>query len=82
MYCRLQQQGDEEVKAVQVRIQELDQETRSVEEEIKDKEGDIRSLQTELELQSGGEVKELTQTVDSIAKKCAFPSYHAERIET
>lgn len=76
MFCRLQQQGDEEIKAVQVRIEELDQETSSVEEEIRDKDGDIRSLQTELELQSGGEVKELTQTVDSIAKKCAPPLHH------
>eukprot|EP00884_Botryococcus_braunii_P016555 jgi/Botrbrau1/3583/Bobra.0078s0035.1 len=66
---RLQQQGDEEVKSVQSRIDELGQQAASLEEDLKDKDEEIRSLQTELELQSGGEVKELTQTVDSLAKQ-------------
>jgi hypothetical protein len=67
----MQQQGDAEVAQVQTRISELVGQAAEVEGEVRDKEEEIKSLQTELELQSGGEVRELTDSVDQLSKKYA-----------
>jgi hypothetical protein len=75
----MQQQGDAEVAQVQTRISELVGQAGEVEGEVRDKEEGIKSLQTELELQSGGEVRELTDSVDQLSKKYVAFCAHIAR---
>lgn len=67
--CRLQKNGEDEVRGVQNQLSDLDAQSAALELDIREKSDQIEGLQTEKELQSGGEVKELQETVDEISKR-------------
>lgn len=67
---RCQEVGDAEIQSFKDKIQALKVRAEELSTEVKDKESDIKSLQTEKELQSGGEVKELSQKADELSKRC------------
>ncbi len=50
-------------------IQQLEAQKAEVESEAADKSSEIAALQTEKEIQQGGEVRELQQQADGLAKK-------------
>lgn len=54
---------------MEAEIQELEKQKTELEDEAADKASDISALQTEKEIQQGGEVKELQQRADDLAKK-------------
>ncbi|KAL4421732.1 hypothetical protein ABPG77_002348 [Micractinium sp. CCAP 211/92] len=66
---RLQQNGEQEVRAAQNELSDLDAQAAALDLDIREKGDQIEGLRTEKELQSGGEVKELTAEVDEISKR-------------
>lgn len=67
--CRLQQNGEQEVRAVQNELSDHDAQAAALQLDIREKGDQIEGLKTEKELQSGGEVRELTALVDDISKR-------------
>lgn len=61
--------GEAELANMVAEVQELEKQKAELEAEAADKAGDIAALQTEKEIQQGGEVKELQQQADNLAKK-------------
>eukprot|EP00878_Enallax_costatus_P012275 GHUV01012822.1.p1 GENE.GHUV01012822.1~~GHUV01012822.1.p1 ORF type:complete len:987 (+),score=463.32 GHUV01012822.1:251-3211(+) len=66
---RLIESGEAELAAMVAEIQELEKQKTDLEAEAADKASDIAALLTEKEIQQGGEVKELQQQADDLAKK-------------
>lgn len=61
--------GEAEMADMASQIQELEQRKVQLEAEAADKASDIAALQTEKDIQQGGEVRELQQSVDDFAKR-------------
>lgn len=69
LYGREIEAGEAELAGIIEQVQELQKQKAELESEAADKASDIAALQTEKEIQQGGEVKELQQQADNLAKK-------------
>lgn len=67
--CRSQEAGNSEIQGLRDKIESVRLRASELAAELQDKDSDIKSLQTEKELQSGGEVKELSQKTDELSKR-------------
>ena len=66
---RSQEAGEAEIEGIKRSVEEGGILAEELTSEIQGVEADIRGLQTEKDLQSGGEVKELSEKADAFSKK-------------
>ena len=66
---RIQEVGESEIHSLMEKVEGMKADAEELERDIQDKEADVKALQTEKELQSGGEVKELSEKGDGLSKR-------------
>ena len=71
LHClsRIQEVGESEIHSLMEKVEGMKADAEELERDIQDKEADVKALQTEKELQSGGEVKELSEKADGLSKR-------------
>lgn len=65
--------GESEIHSLMEKVEQSRARAEELAGEIQGLEADVRGLQTEKELQSGGEVKELSEEVDKLSKRWLPP---------
>ncbi|KAL6776822.1 SMC2 [Auxenochlorella protothecoides x Auxenochlorella symbiontica] len=66
---RSQKRGQADIDALIADMKELEAKGAALQQALKDRDDDIAGLQTEKDLQSSGEVRELTAAVDALSKR-------------